>query len=193
MHIDELMKDVLENNSHRAFRQLFETFYPALCVFGKRYIESDEVVEDIIQEIFVMLWENRSKINIRTSVKNYLMTMTRNSCLNYLQHEKIVKEYVLEKEIENAEAVNECDELLLLAELKKLFDDTLNALPVEYRKVFIMSRVHDRNYREIAEEMGISVKTVGRYKDKVDKILAESLKDYVTAIIFFYIYTWGKF
>lgn len=189
MHIDELMKDVLENSSHRAFRLLFETYYPALCIFGKRYIESEEQVEDIIQDIFVALWENRGKIRVDISTKNYLMTMTRNSCLNYLQHERVMREYVAETEKRDDDIGSESDELLLLSELNRLLADTLKSLPVEYQKVFIMSRLHNKNYLEIAKELGISVKSVGRYKQKVEKVLGENLKDYITVFILSYLLT----
>lgn len=94
MQADELLIEISEKNSQKAFKLLFESYYPSLCIFGRRYIESEEVVEDVVQDVFTSLWENRHRINIETSAKNYLITMTRNFCLNYLQRNRIESKYI---------------------------------------------------------------------------------------------------
>lgn len=94
MQADELLIEISEKNSQKAFKLLFESYYPSLCIFGRRYIESEEVVEDVVQDVFTSLWENRHRINIETSAKNYLITMTRNFCLNYLQRNRIEQNYI---------------------------------------------------------------------------------------------------
>ena len=165
MQADELLIEISEKNSQKAFKLLFESYYPSLCIFGRRYIESEEVVEDVVQDVFTSLWENRHRINIETSAKNYLITMTRNFCLNYLQRNRIEQNYIQGKMTNPFEiGCNDLEEVVLFSELKSLMIETLKTLPFEYQQVFIMSRFENKNYREIAEALGISVKSVERYK-----------------------------
>ena len=174
MQADELLIEISENNSQKAFKLLFESYYPSLCIFGRRYIESEEVVEDVVQDVFTSLWENRHRINIETSAKNYLITMTRNFCLNYIQG-KMTNPFEI--------GSNDLEEVVLFSELKSLMIETLKTLPFEYQQVFIMSRFENKNYREIAETLGISVKSVERYKMRTEMKLRENLQDYISIMI----------
>ncbi len=184
MQADELLIEISEKNSQKAFKLLFESYYPSLCIFGRRYIESEEVVEDVVQDVFTSLWENRHRINIETSAKNYLITMTRNFCLNYLQRNRIEQNYIQGKMTNPFEiGSNDLEEVVLFSELKSLMIETLKTLPFEYQQVFIMSRFENKNYREIAETLGISVKSVGRYKMRTEMKLRENLQDYISIMI----------
>ncbi len=82
---DKLFYDIAVNDSVSAFRLLFENYYPSLCLFCKRYIDDFDVREDIVQNVFVSIWENRRNICVNSSVRNYLITSVRNGCLNYLR------------------------------------------------------------------------------------------------------------
>ena len=155
-----------------------------ILLFGRRYIESEEVVEDVVQDVFTSLWENRHRINIETSAKNYLITMTRNFCLNYLQRNRIEQNYIQGKMTNPFEiGSNDLEEVVLFSELKSLMIETLKTLPFEYQQVFIMSRFENKNYREIAEALGISVKSVERYKMRTEMKLRENLQDYISIMI----------
>ncbi|WP_455496755.1 RNA polymerase sigma-70 factor [Coprobacter sp.] len=183
MQADELLIEISENNNQKAFKLLFESYYPSLCIFGRRYIESEDAVEDVVQDVFTSLWENRSKINIETSAKNYLITMTRNFCLNYLQRNRTEQNYIQGKINLFDTGTNDSEEVVLFSELKSLMIETLKSLPIEYQRVFIMSRFENKNYREIAEALGISVKSVERYKMRTEKKLRENLQDYISIMI----------
>ena len=90
--IDFLLRQITTEDNKLSFQRLFELYYPALCIYTKRFISDRETREDIVQEVFSSIWENRKRIVIRTSARNYLITATKNHSLNYLQrnHEEYV-------------------------------------------------------------------------------------------------------
>ena len=83
--IDFLLRQITTEDNKLSFQRLFELYYPALCIYTKRFISDRETREDIVQEVFSSIWENRKRIVIRTSARNYLITATKNHSLNYLQ------------------------------------------------------------------------------------------------------------
>jgi RNA polymerase sigma-70 factor (ECF subfamily) len=157
---------------------MFEYYYANLCIYAKRYVQELEIREDLIQDVFCSLWINRKRIDYSVPVSNYLMTSVKNHCLNYLR--KAAKQRFddvadMEKLLVYAE---ESDHLFLLHELEELFNRTLASLRKEYRIAFEMSRMEDKSTPEIAETLGVSVRTVERYRNKAIKILRTELKDY---------------
>ena len=93
--IDFLLRQITTEDNKLSFQRLFELYYPALCIYTKRFISDRETREDIVQEVFSSIWENRKRIVIRTSARNYLITATKNHSLNYLQrnHEEYVDQF----------------------------------------------------------------------------------------------------
>ena len=99
--IDFLLRQITTEDNKLSFQRLFELYYPALCIYTKRFISDRETREDIVQEVFSSIWENRKRIVIRTSARNYLITAIKNHSLNYLQrnHEmrKVARSFILGK------------------------------------------------------------------------------------------------
>lgn len=171
-----LLWKTVVNDDEKAFEKLFSLFYSALAVYARRYIEEQAIREDIVQDVFVTLWENRKRLTITTSIRSYLTLAVRNHCLNYLKKEGINRQY---QELDSAEeSMNEHD-VYLLSELYDLLEKALNKLPETYRLVFEMHRFDGKNYDEIARELQISVRTAKRYKSQVIELLKDELKDYL--------------
>lgn len=168
------------NDDEKAFEKLFELFYPPLSVYAKKYIDERTLREDIVQDVFATLWENRKKLSITSSVRNYLIVAVRNGCLNYLHREGIFRQYQEVLYTEYVEA--ESEDVYLLTELRDLLDKTLAKLPEAYRMVFEMHRLEGKDYKEIAETLHISIRTAKRYKSQVVDILKEELKDYLSLL-----------
>lgn len=165
-----------------AFRKMFEHYYASLCVFAKHYIQDLNTREDIVQDVFCALWLNRKKIDYSTPISNYLITSVKHHCLNYLRKtskQHIEDEVAIEKLPIYADRH---DHLYLLQELEDLFNKTLATLPEEYRIAFEMSRIEDKPVAEIAGRLGVSVRTVERYRNKAIEILRNELKDYLPLI-----------
>ena len=156
---DFLLRQITTEDNKLSFQRLFELYYPALCIYTKRFIPDRETREDIVQEVFSSIWENRKRIVIRTSARNYLITATKNHCLNYLQrnHEEYVDKLPQEQIPIYADSG---EELYTWEELQTLLREALAKLPENYRYVFEKNRFENKSYGEIAEDMQISIRTV---------------------------------
>lgn len=178
-----LLWNRIVKDDEEAFEKLFVLFYPALTAYAEKYIEKVSVCEDIAQDIFVSLWENRKELVITCSLRNYLLVSTRNSCLNYLRRENLNRQYqefILKDHPDMDE--NE-DDLYTLTELYDMLDKAIARLPEGYRTVFEMHRMEGKKYDEIAKTMNLSLRTVKRYNAQAVDMLKEELKDYLPMIL----------
>lgn len=182
---EQLQNDALTVGDVTAFEMLFRTYYQPLCHYAYSFLQDREDAEEIVQSTFLMVWEKRDTLAIRTSVKPYLYAMVRNACINVLKHEKIKQKHAGE---ELAVADRSCDsvsQMVASNELEYKITAALEALPEQCRMVFKLSRFEELKYAEIAEQLNISVKTVENHMGKALKIMREQLKDYLPLIIFF--------
>lgn len=185
LDLDKLLWQIIIYDDEKAFEKLFCLFYPVLCVYAKRFIESQESREDIVQDVFVGFWEDRKTIKIETSIRCYFMTAVKNRCLNYLRKEKHSLRY--QNFLQEQSKVNEFDnkdEIILLRELYELLDKALAKLPNDYRYIIEMHQFENKSYEEIAEALSISVSTAKRYKANATDLLKKELKDYLPALFF---------
>lgn len=182
INVDLLLEQITTEDNRLAFHRLFELYYPALCMYAKRFITDKETREDIVQDVFFAIWENRSRISVKTSARSYLVTCARNHCLNYLQrnHERYYESLIQEQIPIYAES---SEELYTWEELQTLLRQALDKLPENYRLAFEKNRFENKSYGEIAEEMQISIRTVERYKNKATELLKTELKDYLPLFI----------
>lgn len=160
------------------FEQLFRAHFAHLCSFANQYVQDPDSAKDIAQKVFVNLWENREKIDPQKPVQSYLFTSVKNRCLNYIRDRKKYRSYVLDLEIEGLEIAFE-EGGAELSELQDKVSEALQALPEKCRQAFEMSRYRNMKYQEIAEELGVSAKTVEAHMSKALKSLREQLKDYI--------------
>lgn len=182
-YIDHLLWNISRNDDREAFQTLFESFYAPLCLYAGRFVDDRAAREDIVQDVFFMVWEKRGAIEVNVSAKAYLMASVKNHCLNYLRklgYRQGFRDRMMERVPVYAENM---DDLYNLQELQELLARTLEKLPEEYRLAFIMSRMEDKGSPEIAEAMGVSVRTVERYRNRAVEILREELKDFLPASI----------
>lgn len=182
LDVDLLLYNISTQDDEYAFRRLFESYYPALCLYAKRFIEEKQTREDIVQDVFFSVWENRKRIHIQTSARPYLVTCVRNHCLNFLRRKNMESYDIVGGENLPAYAENGND-LYTLSELQQLLTDALAKLPETYRRVFELNRFEEKSYGEIAETLHLSTRTVERYKNKAIEILKKELKDYLPAFI----------
>lgn len=173
--------DILEKfllKDKKAFELIFKTYYQELCSFAKSYIHDADTAEGLVQELFVHLWDNMDRILIKTSLKSYLYQSVRNRAFNHLKHLKTRQEHA-DHSLRNSEQFTNVEKQLELKDLQQKIDESLQKLPEKCRQVFIMSRQEGKKYREIAEELGISVKTVENQMGKALKTMRAELDDYL--------------
>ncbi|QZE14235.1 RNA polymerase sigma-70 factor [Halosquirtibacter laminarini] len=184
---DNLFHNISVKDDMESFKVLFSEFYPVLCLYCKRFIKDKETCEDIVQGVFTSIWEQRKYINITTSIRSYLLTSARNGCLNYLKRASRT-EHFEQQILENSQLyANSSEDLISISELEQMLKDALEKLPESYRKVFEMSRIQKKKNKEIAQEIGVSEKTVERRKKFVTDHLKKNFKDYYSIILLLYI------
>jgi len=169
----------------KGFRQIFETYYPRLLRFAGEYTGDRHEAENILQNVFLKLWEKRASLPTDINLSAYLLTMVKNHCMDFLKHQQVVHRYhvslkaELQLEMEfNYHAISKFDpEQIDIETLEQLIEKAIGELPEQCRKVFEMSRYEGLKYWEIAEKSGISVKTVETHMSNALKILRITLKD----------------
>src|SRR5688572_26999884 len=151
----------LAAGSQATLQLLIKTYYSDLYKFTWKFVRSQEVAEELTQDIFIYLWENRENLNINSAVKAYLFTMARNRAFNYLKS-RVAKMSIVADEVPETYAANSQtpEEEMSNNELEKLVAEGIEMLPEKCRIVFNLSRQEGMSYAQIAEELQISTKTV---------------------------------
>jgi RNA polymerase sigma-70 factor (ECF subfamily) len=162
----------------KAFEALFRHYYPQLCLYAARVLKNPSAAEEIVQELFVRLWEKREETQIDTSVKNYLFRAVKNHCLNYIKHNQIKNEY--SQKIQAESRVEDAGEdIETQTELFQKIEESIAALPEKRQEIFRLSRQEGLKYREIADKLNISIKTVETQMGLAIKTLREKLSDFL--------------
>ena len=165
------------------FDYFFEKYYAGLCVYAFHMLKSKSNAEDLVQEFFVRLLENRKKIEITSSVKSYFLRSVHNRCLDFIAHQEVVATF----ESYHLKTVTEeyfQDYTLIDSELKHRIDQAIQNLPDGIRETFIQNRFDGLSYKELAANENISVKTVEYRISKALGILRKELGDYLLLVIF---------
>ena len=164
---------------YNEFQHLFDDLYVPLCRFALKFLNNTSLAEDVVQDTFVYLWENRNRLSFSDGINQYLYTTVKNKSLNILQKKYIKSVSILpnDKEIMIIGSKQPtAQELLECKELEKIFEDALNCLPEKCRIIFSMKRFANMTNNEIAKKLNISVKTV----EAQTTIAIKKLTTYVT-------------
>lgn len=180
-----LLVAALKIDSHEAFVKIFLHYYSDLAIFASRFIPDKETCEDIVQEAFVKIWTNRKVLEIRTSLRTYLISLVQHLALDEIKHRKVKTLY----QDMNHEIIMSlpADEHVMYSELSDAIDNLLSQLQPDVLETYRLSRTHNLKYTEIAEKLNISVRTVESRVSKTIKFLHQNLKDY--KIIIYWILT----
>jgi RNA polymerase sigma-70 factor (ECF subfamily) len=164
--------------SDKDFSRLFDEFYVPLCRFCISLVVDKAAAEDIVQELFVYLWEKRERIAFGGSIRSYLFTSVKNRSLNYLKlhypNRKVDELDSMDETLGN-ETSSPASDLIEGNELETLFDNALKKLPTQCRTIFSMKRFGEMTNKEIAEKLEISLKTV----EAQMTIAIRKLRDYL--------------
>jgi len=153
---------------------LFRLFYTDLCRTSLRIVNDERAAEDIVQEVFLHLWQKRFTLPVMQSVGAYLRRSARNRSLNYLRDQKRIPKGDGELP-QLATQDNEASAQLELSELQEKVNRAIDALPERCRLVFVLSRFEEMSQKEISEALGISVKTVENQMGRAYRFLREYL------------------
>lgn len=172
----DLLVSRLIAKDQSAFELVFHEYYSALCQYAASYLHDVSLAEGIVQEVFVRFWEKCQELAPDSSIKSYLYRAVHNACLNHIKHLKVrdnYRQYVIDQMEQAEDPIEESEE-----ELEKQVLRAIDKLPPQCRKIFRMSRLEGLKYREIAEHLELSIKTVEVQMGKALRFLREELKDY---------------
>ncbi|MGE5406465.1 MAG: RNA polymerase sigma-70 factor [Methanosarcina sp.] len=170
----------LKEGDHDAFTVIFTTYYKDLVIFAMNFLKQREIAEEIVQDIFVRLWDNSKTLSIDNSLKSYLLKCVQNSCFDLIRHNKIVQRY--NDEIGSSQETFEfnTDNYVINSELEDLLKVALDKLSPEIYEAYCLSRYKGLRYKDIAVKMKVSVRTVEVRIGKALVILRDELKDYLS-------------
>lgn len=168
------------------FEQLFRDLQPRLYAYCCKYIDDIELAKDIVQECFINLWENYESVVV--SYEYYLFKAVHNRCLSHFRSERVHSEYEATvkmkiKEIEIHPELPYPLTELYVKEVNALLQQSVSSLPEKCRLIFMMSRYQGMKNQEIADILGISVRTVDTQIYNALKILKVNLKDYLPVLL----------
>ena len=176
----------LKNDDQSAFTVIFTKYYTDLVRFSFGFTRNSDLSEEIVQEVFLKLWENRSSLDIHTSLKSFLLKNVQNRSIDSLRHTGITNKYtstVLDHPILSQ---NDTENYILYSELEASFTHAMNKIPIQYAEVFRMSRMETLTYQELADKLGVSVRTVEVRIGKALVLLREELKDFLILGLFIF-------
>lgn len=175
-----------EKANDELFDEIFRQYSKPLFYYAAKFVD-DEAARDIVQDVFMKLWSD-SSLTVKLSLNSLLFTMVRNSCLQYLEKQKVRAKYAesakLKLQEEELRFYMEEKTSLIEQELENKLNEVLNGLPERCRQVFVMSRFENKKNKEIAEELDISVKAVEKQITKALATIRTEMKDYLPLLLF---------
>lgn len=187
---DMALLKAFQGGEQKAFDSLFRKYYPMLCAYAHRFVNLEDA-EEIVQEIMVWMWENRSSLIIEYSLSQYLFKMTYNRTLNLITRKEVVSRAEMMFYTKYQQMPHDIN-YYRVTELTKRIEDAVASLPESYRTAFVMHRFKGMSYKDIAEILNVSSKTVDYRIQQALKLLRGSLKDYLPMISFFFLPGLGK-
>ena len=178
---NDFLLSAVQRGDQKAFDTLSRRYYPMLCAYGHRFVELEDA-EEIVEDSLLWIWENRETLVIESSLNSYLFKMVYRRALNKLAHIDATQRADTRFYEEMQEMLQDTD-YYQIEELAKRIEDAVAALPESYREAFVMHRFRDMSYKEIAETLGVSPKTIDYRIQQALKQLRVDLKDYLPLLL----------
>jgi RNA polymerase sigma-70 factor (ECF subfamily) len=166
---------IVDDNESLSYNALFNDMYAGLCLFAERFLMISSESEDLVQEVFVKLWDKFETFNSLSAIKAYLYQATRNACLNSIRHEKVKRKYETHQ-VHQVESESYFLKQVVEEETTRLIASSIEELPPQCRKILQLSMQGLKNH-EIADDLGISVNSVKTQKGIAYKTLRSKLQN----------------
>ncbi|MEM6734556.1 MAG: RNA polymerase sigma-70 factor [Bacteroidota bacterium] len=172
---ESLLVRELSQGNEKAFIQLYETYKDVIYAYSLKLLKSQANAEEILQDVFMKVWQKRETLDAALSFKSYLYTIARNKCFDFL--EKAANNNKLRETLfyESQKSFVPADLKLIESDFEKIKEEAYNTLPSKRREIFVLSRENGMTYDEIGEQLGISTSTV---KTQMSKAL-ESMRSFL--------------
>jgi RNA polymerase sigma-70 factor (family 1) len=159
----------LQKGDVKAFDLVYDKYAGKLYGFGLKYLKSTAEAEELVQSVFLKLWENYKGLNTESSFKSYLFTIAYNEICRLFRKRNYWKKFVTETMHDNNFSSSEAEESITYQSVLERVNQIINILPAKQKSIFLMSRIDGKSSKEIAGEVGLSPGTVDNY-------ISESLK-----------------
>lgn len=179
---NEQLIPLLLSGDEVTFEKVYKHYLRPLHIYAISMLKDEESAKGMVQNVFLKLWERKERLSFSGSLQAYLYGAVYNECLNKLRHQKVKVNH--QQHVTHTMKDNDAGHIgMELLDLKEKLQDALNELPEKCRTVFQLSRFEELKYKEIADRLSISVKTVEAQMGKALKILRIKLVDYLPLII----------
>lgn len=183
---DSELIDNLKNGDVEAFNMVYKKYARKLYAFALKYLKSVEEAEELVQSVFVKLWENQSKLKKETSFQSYLFTIAYNEICNMFRRRKYQQEYAANTKITKIEFEDSSETQINYQSTLQQIEIIIGKLPENQRRAFVKSRLEGRSTKEIASEIGLSPGTVDNYISDALKLIRNNLnEDRLSVLLFF--------
>ncbi len=182
----EAIVNFLANRSIDAFKSLYHYYYKSLCFFANDYLNDENQIEDVVQDVFTQVWETPPRLQDASKLQAYLYVMVRNKCLNLLRGEQHMGKYI-EHELHEGALENYESLRIIKAEVLREIMDSIEKLPRRAREVFELSYLTQLREQDIAERLNISLNSVKTHKQRAKAILKNELKHLFSLLMIFHL------
>ena len=192
-HIDVKLLQRFQNGDIIAFQQIYETFCDPLYRFAHSYLKESFEAEEIVQDVFLKVWEKRAEVDVQKSFKSYLYQITVNKIFNELK-QRIVRQKYVQQVMHAEQATEETPESSIqFHELNDKLEQLLNELPKQQRTIFVMSRWKGLTNVEIADQLNLSIRTVENQIYRATRFLKLHLNDNYPVLILLIVFGFQVF
>jgi len=171
---EQILLEKLAEGDTSAFSSIFEVYYKDLVMFAFTFTKNSGDAEEVVQDVFVSLWEKRSELKLHGSLKSYLLKSVQNKCLDEIRRRKVRENFANDAEHQLLYA-NDTEDYILYTDLQRQLDHLLAQMPDELAQAFRLNRFDGLKYREIAQQLNVSERTVESRISKVLQFLHKSL------------------
>jgi RNA polymerase sigma-70 factor (ECF subfamily) len=172
---DNLLISRIRNDSVEAFEVLYDRYKKKLYYFSYKYLKDHSDTEELVQAVFVSIWEHRKTLNDSLSIKNYIYRSAVNNIYNRIK-KKVIHDKYVEHSIQRMDhSVNQTFDQIYYQDLKESIDSIVSTVPPQQQKIFHLIRYEDHSHKEIAEKLNLSVRTVENQIYRVIKIIKKEL------------------
>jgi RNA polymerase sigma-70 factor, ECF subfamily len=159
---------------------LFKSSFKSLCIVAVQYVKDADVAKDIVQETFFNVWQKKETIDLSKSVKSYLVSAVRNRSLNYIRDNRKFSDPEPESFDPSGKSGYVQPDRLVEEEIRRRISTSISELPEKCREIFVLNRYENLRYQQIADRLGISLKTVETQMSKALKHMRMRLAEYMT-------------
>ena len=179
LQIEQFLIEKLKSGDPDSFSDIFSAYYKDLVLFACTFIHDLPISEDIVQDTFVKIWEDRENLNVTVSLKSILLKTIQNKCIDWHRHKRIVNihnTYI----IDNSPVYEyDTDNYVLRSEFEGRIEKAIDNLPEKFKQAFEMNRFEGLKYQEIAIKLNVSVRTIEVRISKALELLRKSLIDFL--------------